>query len=82
MQSLGENGNEKCVGKYGLGQRNRREEQLIEFCNQQQLVATNTLFKNHKRRIYTWKAPGDSDRYQLDYNLKKRKQDGGWIAGT
>ena len=57
---IGENRNEKCVGKYRLGQRNQRGKQLIEFCNQQQLVVTNTLFKNYKRRIYTWKAPGDS----------------------
>ena len=45
---VGEDGNEKCVGKYGLGQRNQRGEKLVEFCNQQQLMITNTIFETTK----------------------------------
>jgi hypothetical protein len=37
------------------------------------MIATNTWFKQEKRRRYTWKAPGDSARYQLDYILVKQR---------
>ena len=55
------------LGDYGLGKKNDRGERLIEFCKQQQMMVTNTWFKQEKRRRYTWKAPGDLTRYQLDY---------------
>jgi hypothetical protein len=34
---------------------------------------TNTWFKKPKRRRYTWKAPGDWSRHQLDYILVKQR---------
>jgi len=70
---VGENADGKEVSKYGLGTRNERGDRLIEFCKQHDLVITNTLFKNHKRRRYTYKMPGDIDRYQLDYILVKNR---------
>ena len=70
---VGEGKEEKCVGEFGLGQKNERGQRLIEFCNQQQLMVTNTWFKQDKRRRYTWKAPGDTNRYQLDYILVKQR---------
>ena len=33
----------------------------------------NTWFKHEKRRRYTWKKPGDTGRYQLDYILIKQR---------
>ena len=51
---VGEGVEEKVTGEYGLGTRNERGERLIEFCNKFQLVIANTLFKNHKKRRYTW----------------------------
>ncbi|XP_030851750.1 uncharacterized protein LOC105444456 [Strongylocentrotus purpuratus] len=36
-------------------------------CKRRKLVITNTLFEQHPRRRYTWKAPGDIARYQIDY---------------
>ena len=66
---VGEERNEKIVGKYGLGNKNERGEMLIEFCKRKDLVLTNTWFENEKRRRYTWKNPGDIERYQIDYIL-------------
>ena len=63
---VGEQKEENCVGEFGLGRRNDRGQRLIEFCKQLKMVVTNTCFKQEKRRRYTWKAPGDTERYQLD----------------
>src|SRR6218665_4087207 len=71
--SVGEGGQEKCVGQYGLGKKNERGDKLIEFCNGQELLITNTCFQLEKRRIYTWKAPGDGARYQLDYIMVRQR---------
>lgn len=65
--SVGEQNDGYIVGNYGLGKINERGERLIQFCTQHKLVLANTLFKNLKRRRYTWKASGDIARYQIDY---------------
>ena len=42
------------TGKYGLGMQNEAGQRLIEFCQENALVIANTLFQQHKRRLYTW----------------------------
>ena len=42
------------TGKCSLGIRNEAGQRLIEFCQENALVITNTLFQQHKRRLYTW----------------------------
>ena len=42
------------TGKFGLGIRNEARQRLIEFCQENALVIANTLFQQHKRRLYTW----------------------------
>ena len=44
------------TGKFGLGVQNEVGQRLIEFC-QEKLVIANTLFQQHKRRLYTWTLP-------------------------
>ena len=41
------------TGKFGLGIRNEAEQSLIQFCQENTLVIANTLFQQHKRRLYT-----------------------------
>ena len=41
------------TGKFGLGVRNEAGQRLIEFCQENTLVITNTLFQQHKRRLHT-----------------------------
>ena len=41
------------TGKFGLGIRNEAGQRLIEFCQENALVIANTLFQQHKRRLYT-----------------------------
>ena len=45
------------TGKFGLGMQNEAGQRLIEFCQENALVIANTLFKQHKRRLYTWTSP-------------------------
>jgi len=45
------------TGKFGLGIQNEAGQRLIEFCQENALVITNTLFQQHKRRLYTWTSP-------------------------
>ena len=47
------------TGKFGLGIRNEAGQRLIEFCRENTLVIANTLFQQHKRRLYTWTSPDD-----------------------
>ena len=47
------------TGKFGLGIRNEAGQRLIEFCQENALVIENTLFQQHKRRLYTWTSPDD-----------------------
>ena len=44
-------------GKFGLGIRNETGQRLIEFCQENALVIANTLFQQHKRRLYIWTSP-------------------------
>ena len=46
-----------ATGKFGLGMRNEARQRLIEFCQENALVIANTLFQQHKRRLYTWTSP-------------------------
>ena len=45
------------TGKFGLGIQNEVGQSLIEFFQKNTLVTTNTLFQQHKRRLYTWTSP-------------------------
>ena len=40
------------TGKFGLGIGNEAGQRLIEFCQENALVITNTLFHQDKRRLY------------------------------
>ena len=44
----------EVTGKFGLGMQNEAGQRLIEFCPENALVIANTLFQQHKRRLYTW----------------------------
>ena len=57
------------TGKFGLGIRDEAGQRLIEFCQENSLVITNTLFQQHKRRLYTWTSPDGQHRNQIDYIL-------------
>ena len=57
------------TGEIGLGIQNEAGQRLIEFCQENALVIANTLFQQHKKRLYTWISPDDQDLNQIDYIL-------------
>ena len=57
------------TGKFGLGVQNEAGQRLIEFCQENTLVIANTLFQQHKRRLYTWTSPDGQHQNETDYIL-------------
>ena len=65
-------------GKFGLGIRNEAGQRLIEFFQENTLVIANTLFQQHKRRLYKWTSPDSQHRNQIDYILCSQR----WRSST
>ena len=57
------------TSKFGLGAWNEAGQRLIEFCQENALVIANTLFQQHKRRLYPWSSSDGQHRNQIDYIL-------------
>ena len=57
------------TGKFGLVVEKEAGQRLIEFCQEKALVIANTLFQQHKRRLYTWASPDGQYQNQIDYIL-------------
>ena len=45
------------TGKFSLGVQNEARQKRTEFCQENTQVMANTLFKQHKRQLYTWTSP-------------------------
>ena len=45
------------TGKFGFGVQNQSGQRITEFCQENTLLIANTLFQQHKRRLYTWTSP-------------------------
>ena len=57
------------TGKFGRGVQNEVGQRLTEFSHENVLVIVNTLFQQHKRRLYTWTSPDDQHQNQIGYIL-------------
>src|SRR5574337_111158 len=57
------------TGKFGLGVQNESGQRLTEFWLENTLVIVNTLFQQHKRRLYTWTSTDGQYQNQIDYIL-------------
>ena len=60
-------------GKFGLGVRNEAGQRLIEFCQENTLVIANTIFQQHKRRLYTWTLLDGQHQNQINYILHSQR---------
>ena len=55
--------------QFGLGVQNEAGQRLTEFCQEIAPVIANTLFQQHKRRLYIWTSPDGQHWNQTDYVL-------------
>ena len=46
-----------------------KQVKALQFCQENSLVIANTLFQQHKRRLYTWTSPDGQYQNQIDYFL-------------
>ena len=47
----------RVTGKFGPGVQNEAGQKLTEFCQEDALVIANTVFQQHKRKLYIWASP-------------------------
>ena len=67
------------TGKFGLGVQNEAGQRLIEFCQRNALVIANTVFQQHKRRLYTWTSPdGQHRRWRSSLQSAKTRPGADW----
>ena len=62
----------RITGKFGLGVQNEAGQRLTEFCQENTLIIANTLFQQHKTRLYTWTSPDGQHQNQINYICSQR----------
>ena len=62
------------TSKFGLGIGNEAGQRLIEVCQENALFIANTLFQQHKRRLYTWTSPDGQHQNKTDYSLQPKRE--------
>ena len=70
MQKVGIQEIPGITGKLVLVVQNEAGQRLTEFCQENALNIANTLFQQHKRRLYTWTSPDGQNRNQIDFILR------------
>ena len=66
---IGQSSDTDIVGTYGLGTRNEAGDRLVQFCSENHMCISNTFFKVHPRRLFTWTSPDGTTKNQIDYFL-------------
>ena len=56
-----------------LGVQNEVGQRLTKLCQENALIIANTLFQQHKRRLYTGASPAGQYQNQTDYILCSQK---------
>lgn len=74
---IGENTEHPCCGRFGLGEMNDRGAKLLDWLEDNALLATNTCFRHRKKERYTWVSPGGMYKNMIDYiaiRIRDRKE--------
>ena len=74
-------GTENCIGRYSRGVRNQNGQELVNFCEMNNLFICNTAFKHPARHITTWvnqrKTATNETTFiynQIDYIIVQQEQ--------
>ena len=70
------------TAKFGLGIQNEAGQRLTEFCQETIMVIANTLFQQHKRRLYTYTSSDGQYQNQIDYILCSQRWRSSYIQSA
>ena len=68
-----EEDSENRIGNFGLGERNDRGRQLMNFLEQQKMYAMNTFYQKKANRKWTWISPNKESKNEIDFILSSNK---------
>ena len=57
----------ESLASLALEYKNEAGQRLTKFCQENTLVIANTLYQEHKRRLYMWTSPDGQYWKQIDY---------------
>ena len=63
-----------CTGSFETGNRNEREERLLDYAEENNLAVTNSLFYKAANRYWTSEAPGGVTKNQIDFILSSDRK--------
>ena len=61
------NTSERATGCFGLGQRNKRGDTLVEWATSKNFKIMNTQFQKKAGRRWTWRSPDENTKNEIDY---------------
>ena len=61
------------TGQFGLGSRNDSGSRLLQFYEENNMMIANTYYQHPKRRLYTWRSPGDIYRNKIGFILINKR---------
>lgn len=64
---------QEIMGRHGEGDRNENGEKLCEFCANNELIITGTLFPHKRIHKLTWTSPNGKTKNQIDHVLVRKK---------
>ncbi|XP_071646707.1 craniofacial development protein 2-like [Temnothorax longispinosus] len=62
------------IGVFGLGTKNPRGQEMMDFLCKEKIYCLNTFFKKHPRRKLTWRSPDSTIKNEIDYVLATDKR--------
>ena len=68
----GNDGDEECMGRHGLGERNSEEQAVVDFAKRMELAITNTYFVKKPAHRVTYDSDGRGS--QMDYVMVRRRR--------
>ena len=68
----GNNGDEECMGRHGLGKRNNKGQAVVDFAKRRELAITITYFVKKPAHRVTYTSGGRSS--QVDYIMVRRRK--------
>lgn len=71
---IGENGRERAVGKYGIGERNDRGDRLVAFAEVNNLYIMNSFYNKPDKRRWTWVSPNGEVYNEIDFIISNKKK--------